>query len=93
MIKVIARCVVKQESLEDYKRIAAQLVAETMKEEGVISYDLYQDIHHPQILTFIEEWESEKALENHGKTPHYQRLVPQLDEFRLEKQVDIYRPA
>ncbi len=93
MIKVIARCVVKEESIQTYKEIAAELVRETMKEEGVISYDLYQDINDPQVLTFIEEWESEEALELHTKTSHYQKLVPQLDQFRQEKQLNIYKLA
>lgn len=82
MIKVVAKSVLKEGKLEAYKILAAELAAETRKEKGCITYELFQDVNDSKILTFFEEWESQKALDSHMKSEHFHRIVPQLGQYR-----------
>ena len=82
MIKVVAKNIVKADKVEAYINLAKTLVEETnQKDKGCISYDLYQDLSNPQILTFIEEWNDMEALQNHMAAPHFKEIVPKLGAF------------
>ena len=39
-------------------------------EDGCISYRFYLDIEDPSKAFLFEEWESQEALDAHGKTSH-----------------------
>lgn len=94
MIRVVAKAKIKKGSIEKFKGYAYKLIEETKKRETNISYNLYQDINNPQIITFIEEWKDEKALEVHSKTPHFIELVPKLRELQEnETELNIYKEA
>jgi len=82
MIKVVAGNTVKKEKIEEFILLAQKLVEATNKyDEGCIHYELYQDINNPQVLTFIEEWESMDALNKHMDADHFKEIVPKLGAF------------
>lgn len=92
LLKVIAKCEIKKGALENFKETAAELVKETRKESGNFSYSLYQDINESNVISFIEEWESEKDLELHMETEHFKRIVPNLDKLQTsESKVNVYK--
>ena len=43
MITIYARGVVKEDKIEEYKKIATQMMNETRKEKGCINYTLFQE--------------------------------------------------
>ncbi|SHH79417.1 putative quinol monooxygenase [Clostridium grantii] len=88
MIKVVAKCTVKNGQVNKFKECCERLLSETKKEEGNISYDLYQDINEENVLTFLEEWESPEILDIHTKTSHFTEVIPQLSEL-LEKDMEV----
>lgn len=82
MIKVVAGNTVKREKIGEFITLAEKLVEATNKyDEGCIHYDLYQDLNNPQLLTFIEEWESMDALNKHMAAEHFKEIVPKLGAF------------
>lgn len=85
MIKLVAKRKFPKENLEKAIVLYSELVKETIKEEGCISYELFQDIDDECILSMIEEWESEEYLEKHSKSEHFTRLVPQIGELGKSK--------
>jgi quinol monooxygenase YgiN len=92
VIKVVAKCKLKPDvKVEEYIRDARELVAETRKEEGCITYALHQDIHDPSIITMLEEWVDEEALNQHNQSEHVKRIVPELRKLRESTEVNIYR--
>ena len=91
MIKVIARSVIKENHLSDALEIYRHLVAETVKETGCITYELFQELNNPNSLTLIEEWEDMEALQRHTQTPHFITLVEQLSLYEKELPVLIYK--
>ncbi len=84
MITIVAKRIVKADKINEFQAVAAQLVAASQKEAGCISYNLYQEINNPQILTFIETWQDLAAIESHSNSSHFTTLVPQMAEFLQE---------
>ena len=76
MIRVVSKSIVKEGRLEEIKKLFAELVPEVRKEEGCISYGLYEDIDNPMTLAMLEEWASEESLEKHKNTPHLRSIGP-----------------
>lgn len=88
MIKVVAKMTLKQGKAEEMKTVAAGLIAETVKEEGNIAYQLYQEIKNPEVVFFIEEWESNEALRQHAKSKHFKEAMTSISEM-LDKEPEI----
>jgi quinol monooxygenase YgiN len=92
MIKVVAKAKLKPGvTVEEYLLQARELVVETRKEEGCITYALHQDINDPSIVTMLEEWVDEEALNQHNLAGHVKRIVPGLREMRESTEINIYR--
>ncbi|MDW7671841.1 MAG: putative quinol monooxygenase [Bacillota bacterium] len=92
MITIVAKSVLKEGKVEDFKVITRELIEESRKEAGCISYNLYQDVKNHKILTFIEEWEDLEAIELHNVSEHFTRIVPQLSELREgPSEVNLYQ--
>lgn len=90
MIKVVAKNKVREQEMNTYNELVKNLIHETRKEEGCIKYELFQDVHNFNILTFVEEWEDLEALEKHKKSSHFTKYVPMLDELCEESGVNVY---
>lgn len=82
MIKIVAKNVAKVEKIEEFKTLVLELVKKTNElDEGCISYDLFQDLSNPSVLTIIEEWESKDALDKHMKAKHFLEITVALKEL------------
>jgi quinol monooxygenase YgiN len=60
---------------------ALEMMRETRKEPGCISYVFSADLDDPGRFRIFEEWESQAALDAHFKAPHmaaFQRVVAQI---------------
>ena len=76
MIIIVAKNFIAEGKADEFKALAKPLIAASRKEEGCISYSLFEDIHDKNVLTFIEEWKSEEAIKIHNNTPHFTSTVP-----------------
>lgn len=90
MITIVAKSVVPADRAGKFKEIAAELVHESRKEDGNIAYSLYQDINDPQVLTFIEVWKDQAAIDTHNRSVHFTTIVPRLGELRTASEVNLY---
>jgi quinol monooxygenase YgiN len=92
MIRVVAKSTVKPDKAEEYIKLASALAAETRKEAGCISYGLYQDVKNSTVFSFIEEWESQEALDKHMKAKHFVEIVPKMGQLRDgDSEVNVYK--
>lgn len=78
MLKVVAKNFADPKHLDEILKLSRELVELTRGEPGCVSYGVYQDTEHPELLTMIEEWESREALETHLNSAHFMRIVPQM---------------
>lgn len=91
MLKVVAKNMFEKENLEKVIALYQELIAETRKEQGCISYELYQDIDNPCIFAVIETWENKACLEAHFEAAHFKRLVPEIGKLKIsEKDMHVY---
>lgn len=60
---------------------ARKLIEPSQKEEGCISYDMYESVTTPGEFIIVETWESQEALDRHMKQPHFIEYATKLDEY------------
>jgi quinol monooxygenase YgiN len=72
MILVDARCTIVPERHDDFIREVRDIIPVVRNEAGCIRYELVADVHDPGVFHFIEEWESQKHLDEHIIQPHMQ---------------------
>jgi quinol monooxygenase YgiN len=87
MIKVVAQFFIRSEEVEKALTLGKELVLETRKETGCISYELCQSLKKNSHIAFIEEWENQAALDAHFQTPHFTDMVPKLLELTEQETV------
>lgn len=67
---------------------AKELVAQSLKDNGCISYDIYESSTRRDVLMICETWTDAEALAAHEKAEHFTTLVPKiqsLGSMKLEK--------
>jgi len=89
MIKIVAKNTVKEDKKEELLSLVKELVDKSRAEEGNISYDLCEDINDSNVLTFIEEWKDQDAIDKHNATEHFTRLVPKIGELTIAEGSEI----
>ena len=81
MIHILASFEVKNDKLSDFIKLCNELIEESRKEEGCVSYHLQQNTERENYLVFVEEWKSDEAIEKHNSSEHFTRIVPLLVEM------------
>ena len=71
---------VKPTELDKFLQHCDELIAETRKENGCLSYHLYQNTQQPNQVSFIELWQNQAVLDIHSASAHFTRIVPTLVE-------------
>ena len=69
-LRVVAHVTSLPDKIEESKALLSGLISPTRQESGCITYELLQNNADPAQFTFVEEWESDAALEAHLQTPH-----------------------
>ena len=82
MITIIAKSIVKDGKKEEFKRVAEELIIESRKEKGCISYNLYESQKNKNVVVFIEEWKDEVAIQLHNNSEHFKKIIPELGNLR-----------
>ena len=88
-LRVVAHITPKPGKGEELKAVLLALIAPTRNEEGCISYELYKDIESGH-FTFIEEWTSGAALDEHFETEHIKTALAAFKELAEELDVRKY---
>ncbi|MGH8052840.1 MAG: putative quinol monooxygenase [Stenotrophomonas sp.] len=82
MLKVIAQDFIKPEFVAQVEPLYRELIEKTRQEPLCLAYDLFIDQKDPGHFVFIEQWPDRAALDAHCATEHFQRLVPQIDQYQ-----------
>lgn len=79
MFSVIANNYAKEGCLDEFIANMKELVEETNKyDAGCIKSAMYRDLANPLIITVMEEWESQEAIDNHLSSKHFLDTVAKL---------------
>ncbi len=77
-VRVVVRITARPEKVEELKALLRGLVEPTRREKGCVSYQLLQNKADPTDFTFVEEWESDAAIDSHFETPHVQEALSKI---------------
>lgn len=84
MLKLIAEDFISEDKIEVVLPFYKELVEKTRNEVGCLSYELHQDLKNIGHFIFVEEWVDREALDAHVQSEHFQRLVPQIDKYKVQ---------
>ena len=93
MTYVVATLRIHDGALAALIEAAHKMIAETVKEDGCISYDLHQSVTEPKTLVFVERWETREHLNAHGQTSHMAAWRAAGASLIAERKVEIIEPA
>ena len=84
MIRLNVFIQVEESNRNEVIEVAKELVAQSLKDNGCIAYDIFESATRK----ICETWSDEKALDAHMKAPHFVTLVPRIEslaKMKLEK--------
>ncbi len=70
MILIAGTFTIQEEDREAAIAAMTEMMAETAKEDGCVSYDMTSSFDDPTKIHLFEEWESEEHLQAHFVAPH-----------------------
>lgn len=70
MIVVTGRVATTPERREALVRTAQTMCEASRGDDGCLAYGFFEDTEQPNHFVFIEEWESDDALQSHFAQPH-----------------------
>ena len=75
MLIIHVRAIIKPESREAFLAVARDVIAQTRREPGSLSYSCYEDIAEPNVFIFYEEWRMQADIDAHLAQPYTQALL------------------
>jgi quinol monooxygenase YgiN len=72
MILVDARITLVAERQREFMREVQKIIPIVCSEAGCTRYELAADASSPAVMHFLEEWESQRHLDDHLAQPHMQ---------------------
>ncbi len=75
MITIVANFNVKPDCVDKFIKLAAECTRSTRKENGNLSYKVFQARSDSSKFTFIEEWLNDVAIEKHNNAPHFKTFI------------------
>ena len=91
-IVLVARLKVRDDAVEDAKKLALGNVADSRTEEGCLNYDVHQAIDDPTVFIWHETWRDKEALDAHFEEPHFKEFFARgMELAAAEPQITITR--
>lgn len=78
-IKIIATLLVKSQYRHELNDEFQKIIQASRKEKGNISYNLHEALDNPNKLVFIENWESQYAIDEHNKSLHFEAFIKAIE--------------
>lgn len=81
MIVINAEFYIIPEQKQKFLNEISELIKESRKEEGCLSYQLYQAITDENSFVMVEKWENQQAIELHNKMSHLQNFAEKVPNY------------
>lgn len=79
MIKIVARRRIKAGCEDAYLKLAREMAEASNAEDGCLGYSINRCCEDELLYTVIEYWKDQAAIDEHNKSEHFQRIVPQYE--------------
>ena len=75
MVHVMASIVVQPDQAKAARALLATLAAESRREPGCLSYELFQRPDLPHVFRTVEQWQAADDIDAHMRTPHVAKAI------------------
>lgn len=89
VLQVVASPGIRKEILQTIR----PLLAPTRVQEGCIKISLYQDIESPNVLTLVEEWNSQDALDYHLCSDEFKKILAVMEMSSKQPEIRFHTVA
>lgn len=83
-IVLVARLKVKVDRVEETKKAALAIVAESRAEAGNVNYDIHQAIDDPTVFIWHETWTHKDAIDEHFATDFFKNFFAEVNDYAAE---------
>ncbi|MEO6588995.1 MAG: putative quinol monooxygenase [Pyrinomonadaceae bacterium] len=83
-IVLVARLKVKEDKIEETKKSALAIVADSRAEEGNVNYDIHQAVDDPTVFVWHETWASKAAIDEHFETDFFKSFFAEVGKYAVE---------
>ena len=87
MLVIAGHVKIDPAKLDEATPAAVEMMQETHKEPGCISYSFSAALDEPGTIRIFEEWESQGALDAHFKAPHMAKFQQAMGGFGVKEMV------
>lgn len=84
MVVLVARCRLLTERRAEAYEACEAMLAPSRAEPGCISYEFFVHPDDPDYISFVEEWQSNDALQEHFATDHFQAFYAAMQGMMTE---------
>ena len=81
MIVINAEFYIVPEQKKQFLDEISELIQESRKEEGCLSYQLYEAVTDENNFVMVEKWENQQAIELHNATSHLQNFAKKVPDY------------
>ncbi|MGN6213319.1 putative quinol monooxygenase [Parafilimonas sp.] len=85
--RVIARLLLNEASLASFKFCADKILEKSRKEDGNVSYNLYQNFSRKSEFLFVEIYKDQEALDTHFNSEHLKLFLSEIKSYLLKEPV------
>ncbi|MBU3101724.1 antibiotic biosynthesis monooxygenase [Clostridium sp. DSM 17811] len=79
---IVAQHELKNDKINDFIHSLKPLIDETRcSHAGCVNYELFQDLDNPALMTMIEEWKDQDALDKHMQSPLFKKTIAEFVEY------------
>lgn len=90
MIAVVALREVEAGKEDEYLRCAENVVRETRKEQGCISYECCRNSENAMRFAMIEKWENRECLDAHMQTAHFKEFIAATKDMGQGSSIEVF---
>jgi len=85
MVQTMSKIVVKEDGVNSFIELFKEMIEPTMKEDGCIQYEMYQDEDDKTVLVVLEQWASREQFNQHLESPHFKVIGPKMAELMTKE--------
>lgn len=78
---IVATLIVKPDKIEDFETAAKDIVEQSNKETGCLSYQLLHDPYNLSKFVFVEEYKNQDAVNAHFAADYYKAFGPKIGDL------------
>ena len=84
-IVLVARLKVREDAIEEAKKLALGITGDSRTEDGCINYDVHQAIDDPTVFVWHETWKDKAALDNHFELDYFKEFFAKAGALMAEQ--------